>query len=227
MKTSESITELATALAKAQGEMGPLIKDANNPHFRSQYATLAGVTAAVVGPFSKHGISFIQSGELKPGPSGEDDLFGVTTMLMHSSGQWLETFTPVYPAKYDPQGIGSAITYGRRYSLMAVAGLAPEDDDGEAAMGRPPKQQAAQPAKSQPKATPVQKQGKSASGDQIAVITKLFDELKFDEKLQGDSVAWATKKATRSVHEMDESEAAHLIESLLEKQKQQTENTNG
>jgi hypothetical protein len=134
MQTSEAINEIATALAKAQGEMGGAVKDSANPFFKSKYADLASVWEACRGPLSKNGLAVLQS------PSVSRDEHGayvaVETRLMHASGQWF-CDTIIVAAKEDsPQAVGSAITYLRRYALQSFAGVAPEDDDAEAAHGR-------------------------------------------------------------------------------------------
>lgn len=129
MRTSETCNDISAAMAAAQGAMKPAIKDATNPHFKSKYADLASVFEAVREPFAKNGLSVWQ--ELGNAEGGVT----VTTRLVHKSGQWVE-FGPLFvPAlKHDAQGIGSAATYARRYSLAAALGVcADEDDDGNAA----------------------------------------------------------------------------------------------
>ena len=133
MRTSEQINELATALAKAQGELGGAKKDSTNPHFRSKYADLASVVDALKACFPKHGLSYVQT------VVTEEASVGVETLLMHASGQFVvgdPFFVPVNKA--DAQGFGSCLTYCRRYSLAAIAGVAPEDDDGNAAAAAKP-----------------------------------------------------------------------------------------
>jgi hypothetical protein len=129
MKMSESIKELAAALSKAQGEMKGALKDASNPFFKSKYADLASVVEAIRTPFATNGLSYVQTVE----PSAEEEV-RVETMLLHASGEWLSCGILALPVtKADAQGYGSALTYARRYSLSAAAGVAPEDDDGNAA----------------------------------------------------------------------------------------------
>jgi hypothetical protein len=129
MQTSEHIKEIATALAKAQAAMHGATKDRKNPAFKSDYATLSSVIEAARGPLTENGIAFIQS----PGAI-EDSGVPVTTTLMHTSGEWIASRC-IMPVKdrNNPQDVGSAITYGCRYSLMAMLGLPPVDDDGNAA----------------------------------------------------------------------------------------------
>jgi hypothetical protein len=152
MTTSEQINELAAALAKAQGEMGGAVKDAANPFFKSKYADLASVWEACRGPLAKNGLSVVQfpnteySGSPEPyewtSKMGEKRygvrvvcVVSVLTRLTHASGQWMEDRVSTMLPTGDPQAVGSAITYLRRYALQSVAGVAPEDDDAEAAQG--------------------------------------------------------------------------------------------
>jgi hypothetical protein len=128
MNRSEQINELATALAKAQGQMGGAKKDSENPFFKSRYADLASVVEALRAPFAEHGLSYVQL----PIPT-EGDWVQVETVLLHASGQWIANIVDVPVAKGDAQGYGSALTYARRYGLSAICGVAPEDDDGNAA----------------------------------------------------------------------------------------------
>lgn len=128
MKTSEQINELATALSKAQAEMTGAKKSSENPFFKSKYSDLSSVVEAISKPFADNGLSFIQSPEI----SG--DMITVTTRIMHSSGQWIEGTVSLPPTKNDAQGYGSAITYGRRYGLQAMAGVPSVDDDGNDAV---------------------------------------------------------------------------------------------
>jgi len=128
-RTSPNVGKLFAALAKAQGEIRGALKDAQNPHFKSRYADLASIVDAAR-PLAKHGIATVQV------PFSENGEIGVTTILGHDSGEWISGRLSVKPLKLDPQGAGSVLTYLRRYSLAAMAGIAPEDDDGEAAMGR-------------------------------------------------------------------------------------------
>jgi hypothetical protein len=130
MRQSESINELAAAMAKAQSEMGGAVKDSANPFFKSKYADLTSVVKAIKEPFSNHGLSYTQF------PCAAEGCVGVTTRLMHSSGQWLESEYMLPMVKNDPQAAGSAISYSRRYALQAMAGIPTADDDAESAMLR-------------------------------------------------------------------------------------------
>ena len=127
---SDSIKELATALAKTQGKLEHAAKSSTNPHFNSRYADLAELLNAVRPALSKHGLSVTQH------PAYEDGIVSVETLLMHTSGEWISSTlsSPVFKA--DAQGIGSATTYCRRYSLAAIIGISQADDDGNAASGK-------------------------------------------------------------------------------------------
>lgn len=124
---------LFQALAAAQAEMGPALKDSVNPAFKSRYADLASVMAACIPALSAHGIAVLQP------PCEIDGQRYVKTILAHESGETSECLVPLIVSKNDMQGYGSAVTYARRYGLMAMAGIAPDDDDGNAAVTAAPK----------------------------------------------------------------------------------------
>ena len=127
MNTEHATPALFAALAKAQAEIENAAKNAANPHFRSRYADLAEVLNTVRPVFAKHGLSIVQS-------TGFDgSLVSVTTLVGHAEGGFITSTASCVPAKTDAQGVGSATTYLRRYSLAAMAGIAQEDDDGNAA----------------------------------------------------------------------------------------------
>jgi hypothetical protein len=141
MQTSETIGALATALATAQATIGGAVKDKVNPAFKSKYADLSAVWEAwqAVGP--AQGLGVVQM----PGAMTEGRV-SLTTLLTHKSGEWISETLTIPVTKADAQGYGSALTYARRYALSALAGIAPEDDDGNAAVrqpGRPANEQAA------------------------------------------------------------------------------------
>ncbi len=142
MQKSDSIKELATALAKAQGQLENASKASVNPHFKSKYADLAEVINTIRPVFAEHGLSVMQC------PSFDAGIVSVETVLMHSSGEFIASTVSAPVSKQDAQGVGSAITYCRRYALAAVAGIAQEDDDANGAVGKAPQKQAI--AKKQP-----------------------------------------------------------------------------
>ena len=115
------------ALAAAQAQMGKAIKDSTNPAFRSRYADLASVMDACLPALNANGVAVYQ-------PTIDDDTGRfVETILAHESGETIRCRVPLIVQKNDMQGYGSAVTYARRYGLMCMAGIAPEDDDGNAA----------------------------------------------------------------------------------------------
>lgn len=132
MRTSESISNISAALSSFQKEVKQPKKDTNNPFFGSKYVPLEGVVAAITEPLAKHGLSYIQS------TGTEEEKVIVTTLLMHTSGEFIESDPLKLPGlqvkkngdkDFNAQGIGAAITYGRRYSLTALLGIASEEDD--------------------------------------------------------------------------------------------------
>lgn len=128
---SEQINELAKALAKAQGEIKGAKKSSDNPFFKSKYADLSEVWEACRDALSKNDVAVTQIPTVT-----SEGVFVLETMLLHSSGQWIRGVYPITPTKNDPQGVGSAITYARRYALAAMVGVAQEDDDGNAASNK-------------------------------------------------------------------------------------------
>ena len=128
LNASENLADLAAALCAVQGELKPAIKQADNPFFKSKYVDLPGVWEAIRPLLAKNGLSVAQTFTVsQDGPT-------IVTTLLHKSGQWISSDLFLRPAKSDPQGVGSAITYGRRYALAAMVGVvADEDDDGNAA----------------------------------------------------------------------------------------------
>lgn len=135
MTASTAIADLIAA----QGACDPVLKDATNPHFRSKYASLSSCVDACKEAFHKHNFALLQS-------NGHDE-YGqyVRTELLHTTGASWGSVVYLVLSKQDMQGLGSAITYARRYGLLGMVGLAPEDDDGNAASA---------PAKPQPKPAP-------------------------------------------------------------------------
>ena len=148
--TGDTQTTIAGALAAAQMEMGKALKLSSNPHLKNKYADLQSVMDACMNALNSHGIAVIQ-------PSGFDETgHYVETVFLHISGERLSCRVPMLLGKQDMQGLGSAMTYARRYGLMAMAGVAPEDDDGECAKGNGKGQTDSRepPRKAEPNAEP-------------------------------------------------------------------------
>ena len=151
-----------SALVAAQKDFAPALKSSNNPHFRSKYADLAACVEAVIDALNKNGIFLMQR------TNADAETVSVETVFVHESGEILEAGKLTLPvSKRDAQGFGSALTYSRRYSLIAACGIAPEDDDGNAAVagGQPP------PSKK-----------RFVTEDQIQQIVDLVDEVGADHQ---------------------------------------------
>jgi hypothetical protein len=131
VRRSESIAKLAAAVTKAVAELKNPPKDAINPYYNSKYADLATVRDAVLPVLARHDLAVLQL------PCELDGAAALTSLLTHTSGEWVETTIKLRPVRNDPQGVGSALTYARRYALQSIAGVAAEDDDdGNAAVKR-------------------------------------------------------------------------------------------
>lgn len=149
MNRSEQIHDLAAALAKAQGAIEDADKDATNPHFKSKYADLASVRAAIRKPFSDNGLSYVQL------PRMAEKMVEVETVLMHASGQFIGETMAMPVQQVTAHGIGSALTYVRRYALMAVAGIAASEDDDDGNEVSRQQRQAPQPQRRAPDPEPM------------------------------------------------------------------------
>jgi hypothetical protein len=168
MRSSE-IDLLASALVAAQGEFEAVAKTSDNPFFKSKYASLPDVVKAATPILTKHGLAVTQHVVM----GAQDDHDGLMTMLLHESGQFLESTMRLYLLKLDPQGQGSAITYARRYAYMAVLGLVADvDDDGNKASSVPVNEKATLGAhkRSAPKA-PAATAAATATSTSIAPAT--------------------------------------------------------
>ena len=157
MNLEHSTPELFASLAKMQGEVENATKGSLNPHFKSRYADLAEVLNTIRPVMAANGLSVIQS------PSFDGVRVTVTTTICHASGGYVSGEISCVPAKHDAQGVGASCTYLRRYSLSAFAGVAQEDDDGQAAVTTQ--------RVSYPKITP----------EQVSSIKSDLEELAIDE----------------------------------------------
>lgn len=185
MEKSESIGKLAEALAKVQGIISGAKMDSENPFFKSKYADLSSVWDACRKPLSDHGLSIIQLAD-----NSTTDTITIETILAHSSGEWIKGSLSMKPVKIDPQSIGSCITYARRYSLAAAVGIAPEDDDGNAASGQGQGKKQEKPPQQQEQPL------KTGSALHKQIEAKIHEE-GFDRELFKawlSSVSWITEK---------------------------------
>ncbi len=134
MTKSENIKNLIIALHKFQGEAKPVVKDSTNPFYKSRYADLSAIIEATQEGLSKNGLAIIQTTDINAYESGANVL---ETTLCHISGEWITGRYVLTPNKpNDPQAMGSALSYARRYNISAILNLATTDDDGEKAMAR-------------------------------------------------------------------------------------------
>ena len=179
--------EIASALVRAQKAFGPALKSSTNPHFRTRYADLSACIEAVIDSLNGSGIAMIQR------TFEHTDGVVIETVFIHESGEMLEGGRLFVPAsKNDPQGFGSALTYARRYSLMAACGIAPEDDDGNgASRSAPPKPAKPAPVAPTPKA-PVSVEGKDTPW-----------QLKVTAEPDGDPKEWAQLIIDATVMQLD------------------------
>jgi hypothetical protein len=191
MCKSESIKELATALSKAQGLFDHAKKDVKNDFFKSRYADLASVIDAAKKPLADNGLSVAQV--LDTDESG--NLF-LETILMHSSGEFISGRYPIKSMKPDPQSVGSACTYARRYAFSAITGIAADDDDGNSASQAPPQQQ----AKKQP---PVDYAKAIESASTLPQLSAAWDSVPHDRK------AALTEAKDKMKQKLMPKEAAH------------------
>ena len=189
---SENINELASALSKTQKELTNVSKDAENPYFKSHYATLANCWDSIRDALTKNGLSIVQTTDIT------DKGLILDTTLLHSSGQWMCSSYPVDPIKKDPQGYGSALSYARRYSLAAMIGLAQADDDANEA------------SKTTYQPRPVQNHAPQTQGESLAQLRAKSAVLM--EKLNTE-----TEKSTENVYKNAEETVATMLDKGPEK----------
>lgn len=227
---SAEIGEIASALASAQAELSPAAKNAQNPHLKNRYADIAAVYEAIRETLPKHGLSVSQI--IMP----HESKARVRTLLMHKSGQWLasECLMPL-DRNGGPQGMGSAITYARRYSLSAIVGVVSEDDD-DAEAAQPRRQQQAQPQQrrepAQPRRPePVRQAAPKSQGDgqvdmitdaQVKMLMALFNKCGMDvREVRLERVRGIVGRNLMSCKELTKDEASTVIDVLQNGEKEQ------
>jgi hypothetical protein len=185
MRQSENITKIASALVKAQGELNAVGKDGTNPHFKSKYATLQNIVESCRDTLRKHGLAVVQTFAETDGT-----YINLTTTLLHESGEWMQGIITMRPSKADPQGLGSAATYARRYALSAILGIVTDDDDDGNASSQPIADRSPQakpaPADDKPWLNAVDKQG--------VLTEKGFEVVKYLSENTDKSLADIRKK---------------------------------
>ena len=204
---SESIKEIATALSNFQGKMTAVKKDSINPFYKSKYASLDTIWETIRKPLSENGLSVAQTMDV------DNDKSVMETTLYHTSGEWISGTQLVNPVKNDPQGLGSAITYARRYSLSAILGLVSDDDD-DANTATKPAQEAKAPVNtvSPPVETPQRSEGITPPQ------TKKIHATAKDKGLSPEEARAYMQKTFKknSTKELTKDEASTMIEFLNE-----------
>lgn len=201
MNKSESIKNLAIALAKFQAEVKNPPNTANNPFFKSKYAPLSEVLNTTRPILSKHGLSVVQA------PSGDGENIVVTTLLLHESGEWIESEPLILKAdKPTAQGAGSAITYARRYALSAMLGISSEDDDDGNQAGKQDNE------KDRTNTNTKTENNNLATKSQLNLIYKLAKEKNYDDKNMSNYIKSMYQKENSK--ELTKQEASSLIEML-------------
>lgn len=185
VRRSESIAALAAALATAQGELKNPAKTSSNPHFKSKYADLATVRDVIVPVFSKHGLAIVQVPcEFDGGPA-------LLSLLAHKGGEWIESIFKLRLDKTNSQGVGSALTYARRYALQSIAGVAAEDDDDGQVASQPPSHASRPPTQDWPRNQHVPAKVWSAEG--------VYQNLRDLHEIDGGSVEELQSRLFRAV----------------------------
>jgi hypothetical protein len=197
MNHSETISQIAEALAKAQGLIQSAVKDKTNPHFKSDYASLASCWDACRAALSSNGLAVIQF------PAHDDGIVTIDTLLTHASGEWMRSSCSVRAAKGDAQSLGAAQSYLRRYGLCAMTGIAPaDDDDGNAASG----DQAGVTSRT------AERPVKVLTLDEVTVPKGFWDGERYAVTGTGNGVAQWTVKATKYAREAPNLDALSKLE---------------
>lgn len=207
MKTSEDIQEICKALVGFHSEVGRITKDGTNPHLKNRYATIDNIIEEIRPILATHGLFILQlptnteAGEIQ-----------MTTRIYHTSGQWMESpVLTLKPQKQDAQGIGSAVTYARRYSLTSFLSLnTGEDDDGNAASGGRGQRQSQ--SRGQGSQQPPQRPAGLASDKQRKAVFAIAKGKGLEDEQIKQLVRFFTKK--ESTKELTSKEASHLIETF-------------
>lgn len=225
---SLALNELGAALSKAQAKIRTAAKENTNPHFGSKYADLASVWEACREALTSEGLSVIQL------PCGDADRIGLTTTLLHSSGQFMSATMYAMPERKGPQAVGSTLTYMRRQSLAAVTGVAPDeaDDDGEAASARPVapgpandngRRFASAPRLARPAATPPQAQqdvppssSEATTRAQMRRYHQLRDAMNVPEDEGRERVSALVGRKVESITDLTVAEMSRVLDKMAE-----------
>lgn len=209
---SQEIAEFAKAFVAAQAKIEGALKDSTNPHFKSDYADLKSVMDACKSHLNEHGIAIIQ----RPVPT-EAGFVGLSTMLLHTSGQWINGVGKVPMDRTGPQAYGSALTYARRYFLGAIVGVCPVDDDGNGVQGNG-NQAAQKPANNPKPATkPVAKMDMDQAEKRMATLKDAFGSRNYDAKTRAEiNKRVCEKHAITRVTDLDDTKWAALLQKIGE-----------
>jgi hypothetical protein len=202
MRTSETTDKIYKALIAAQKEMGKLSKDAENPFFKSKYASLENVLDLVKPVYLNHGIAIMQGGGFR---LDRPEFLNVMTRLIHESGQWIETDFPIPLSKQDPQAAGSASSYGRRYGLKAIASLAEADDDAQSSSIEDPRQDRTDASL------------KPITAGQLKEVNDLFEALRAEQDAIEATCLKFSGNRTHNTEGLMKTEAGRLIKALRDK----------
>jgi hypothetical protein len=208
MQRSETIVELAKALAEFNKELSRISKDAKNPYHNNSYTTLDNILDTIRPLLAKHGISVLQM------PSGNGETIEMRTLLLHTSGEFIESpVVTMKAAKSDPQSLGSTITYAKRYALSAMLGISTGDKDDDGNSGSNVRNQNAPVAPSAPKSAPSASEYKASEKQVQMIETKLTQLAK---KADTTREALLQKLQIQNVNDLTSKQASALIQKLIE-----------
>lgn len=203
MRTSEQIQEICAAIVAAQAEMPAVPKTATNPHFRNKYAPLDAIVKATAPVLAKHGLAVIQGGN-----GGAEGRVCITTRIVHTSGQFIESDLWMRPGKDDPQGVGACVTYGSRYGYRMLGVITDEDDDGNAASDAGDAKPAAKAGGSKPKAKPAPKD------DPTQDMAAFLEHMQKAKAHVGDATYYAVLKLFAAKHANEITKPEHRAKAL-------------
>jgi hypothetical protein len=198
VEKSENIAEIIKALIKIQPQLKPAIKDKANPFLKSKYADLSGVWDSCRDLLKESGLAVVQVCGI-----GDNGSY-LETILMHESGQWISGKYPLKPVKDDdPQAMGSAMTYARRYNLAAILGIVTDDDDAEGAMGRQTESKPKTATRPEPQRDPAIPAPKAATQEQLNKLDA-YKKAGKNIKIKVDTYGWPITKLSELTYDQAE-----------------------
>ena len=198
MEKSENIAEIIKALIKVQPQLKPAIKDKANPFLKSKYADLSGVWDTCRDLLKESGLAVVQVCGI-----GDNGSY-LETILMHESGQWISGKYPLKPVKDDdPQAMGSAMTYARRYNLAAILGIVTDDDDAEGAMGRQTESKPKTATRPEPQRDPAIPAPKAATQEQLNKLDA-YKKAGKNIKIKVDTYGWSITRLAELTYDQAE-----------------------